>query len=527
MSLAAAPRSESALPNRPRPDPVLAGALRPIGGLPGRHARRTAGWWTPLRVLLALTLLTMVAAWAQKASCRDGVWVHDKQYAQVCYSDVIALYGSEGLAAGRTPYLDVPVEYPVGIGALMAVASAAARWWPEADRYPAFYGLTWIELTVAALVVVATTAGLAGRRRWDAAMVATAPGLLLAAMINWDLAAAALAGTAMLAWARRRPTLAGILLGLAIATKFYPGVFLVPLFALCLRTGRLRQWAITTGAAVGTLVLVTVPGYVAAPAFAIPADGAPVAVAPGAWSVLRTGGIDAFVAALAPHRGGGSNALLRFVELNTTRPADWGSVWFALAQLTGHPLDPVVPVGGAPGRLNAVVFLGLALTLAGVCALALLAPRRPRLPQLIFLALVGFLLTNKVYSPQYLIWLLPLAVLARPSWRAVLAWQATEVVAVVGVMYMLLGLSHPGPAPGAGLPTSGYLVTLLIRDAMVLVLAALVVRDVLAPERDLVRADGADDPAGGVLDGAADRWPASRRRAAGGTGAAAAGSVGR
>jgi len=30
------------------------------------------------------------------------------------------------------------------------------------------------------------------------------------------------------------------------------------------------------------------------------------------------------------------------------------------------------------------------------------------------------------------------------------------------------------------------------------------VRDVLAPEHDVVRAGGADDPAGGPLDGAAD-----------------------
>jgi hypothetical protein len=34
--------------------------------------------------------------------------------------------------------------------------------------------------------------------------------------------------------------------------------------------------------------------------------------------------------------------------------------------------------------------------------------------------------------------------------------------------------------------------------------AALVVRDVLQPERDVVRRDGVDDPAGGVLDGAPD-----------------------
>jgi hypothetical protein len=37
------------------------------------------------------------------------------------------------------------------------------------------------------------------------------------------------------------------------------------------------------------------------------------------------------------------------------------------------------------------------------------------------------------------------------------------------------------------------------------VLCGLVVRDILQPAHDVVRAGGADDPAGGVLSGAPDR----------------------
>ena len=489
----------------PPADPVVRGALRPLGGLPGRHAQPAVGWWTPLRVLFALTLLTMTLAWAQKAPCRDGLWAQDRQYRLLCYSDVIALYGSEGLVAGRTPYVDVPVEYPVGIGAVMAAASAAARWWPVAERYPAFYGLTWVEMAVAALALVWSTALLAGRRRWDAAMLALAPALVVHAMTNWDLAAAALAGLAMLAWARRRPVLAGVLLGLATATKLYPALFLVPLLALCLRADRLRSWALTAAASLATVVLACLPAYVAAPAFAAGPDGALVAVAPSAWSQLLAGGPGAFMAALAPHRGGGANALLRFVDLNRTRPANWDSLWFVLQHVTGHPLDRVGPIDGAPGRLNAAVFAGLLLTMAAVVVLALRAPRRPRLPQLYFLALVGFMLTNKVHSPQYVVWLLPLAVLARPSWPAFLAWQATEVLVLPAEWYFFVGLAHPGPYPGAGLPEGWFLLAVLARDAAMLSFAALVVRDIWAPERDRVRAVDVDDPAGGPLDGAPDR----------------------
>ena len=46
----------------------------------------------------------------------------------------------------------------------------------------------------------------------------------------------------------------------------------------------------------------------------------------------------------------------------------------------------------------------------------------------------------------------------------------------------------------------------LLRDIALLWIVVLVVRDVLVPARDVVRVGDRDDPAGGPLDGAADRW---------------------
>ena len=136
-----------------------------------------------------------------------------------------------------------------------------------------------------------------------------------------------------------------------------------------------------------------------------------------------------------------------------------------------------------------------------------MAPRRPRLPQLLFLVVAAFLLTNKVWSPQYSLWLLPLAVLARPSWRALLAWQVTECLVWVPRLLWFLGTG------AKGVDYEWFFGAVLLRDLAVLALAALVVRDVLRPELDIVRAPdrpgGAaeDDPAGGVLDWADDRGP--------------------
>ena len=59
--------------------------------------------------------------------------------------------------------------------------------------------------------------------------------------------------------------------------------------------------------------------------------------------------------------------------------------------------------------------------------------------QLAFLAVLAVLLTTKVWSPQYSIWLVPLVALARPRWRSNLLWQFSEIVVWVVTLLWLLG----------------------------------------------------------------------------------------
>ncbi len=67
-----------------------------------------------------------------------------------------------------------------------------------------------------------------------------------------------------------------------------------------------------------------------------------------------------------------------------------------------------------------------ALLCLGIAVLTLSAPRRPRLAQICFLALAAFMMTNKVWSPQFVLWLVPFAVLARPNWKPLALWQVAE-----------------------------------------------------------------------------------------------------
>src|SRR5215472_6694979 len=378
---------------RPQPRPGAAGAAPWRGRL-----ALIAGSTT---TLVAASLLGSTLGFVNKAACRSGDWnIFLKQFQAHCYTDIYPLYYGEGLSAGRVPYTQHPVEYPVLIGAAMQAVAWLVR--PINDPYirgREFFDATVVLLALFAVAGTLATAYLAGRsRRWTALLVALAPGLILASFINWDLIAMALVALGMAAWAARRQVVAGVLLGLAVATKFYPLVFFGPLLLLCLRSGRLRAFAVTAASAAVAWLAVNLPVAI---------------VAPVGWA--------------------------RFYGLSAGRAADWGSIWYYFE--TEH--WPVVGTFGIRSldTFSFVVFLaGCAL----IALIILAAPRRPRLPQVFFLVLAVFLLANKVWSPQYVIWLVPLVVLARPRVWAYAVWQAAEVGYFFAIWAYLITLLSAG-----------------------------------------------------------------------------------
>jgi hypothetical protein len=100
-------------------------------------------------------------------------------------------------------------------------------------------------------------------------------------------------------------------------------------------------------------------------------------------------------------------------------------------------------------------------------------------------------------------------VLARPRLWAYVVWQIAEVTYFFAIWaYLITIYTGTGQVPAAagGISQGVYFAAVLSRFAAVLILVALVVRDILHPEYDLVRAAGDDDPAGGVLENAPDRF---------------------
>ena len=418
---------------------------------------------------IGASALAALLGYAQKLPCSSGgAWnTYTGQFRDACYTDIYPLYYTEQLSAGKVPYYGHPVEYPVLMGWMMEAAAWAVQSVSVYNRGKDFYYVTAALLAVCLLAGVLATAAIAYREsdtaaRNTALLVALSPGMILAAYINWDLFAMALTAGGLAAWAARRTWLAGALLGLAVATKFYPLLLFGALFLVCLRAGKLR-----------------------------------------AFFQALAGGLIAWLVINLPVALTATSGWARFYAFSRSRGADWGSIWYLFEHYN-------LPVIGNPslGELNLISSAAFAVAAVGIVVLALAAPRRPRLPQLCFLLVASFLILNKVWSPQYVIWLIPLAVLARPRLWSYLLWQLAEVAYFLGIWgYFVYLYRTPGQGGYTGISDGWYFVILAARLLTLALLASTVVQDILQPERDQVRASTVhDDPAGGVVDGVPDRF---------------------
>jgi uncharacterized membrane protein len=488
-----------------RTDTIGAALSGVIGGPVGRHALiGRQRFLTPLRVMLIIALVFLALGYTTKAAClqttgtgtadqRVGNWQNQRAYYEMCYSDTVPLYTAELLNLGKFPYKSSWVEtdsdgkprkqydgniavrymeYPVLTGIYQYLSMALAKTYtavtklvsvPVIAEVVMFFNIAAFGLALAWLVTVWASARLAGARRvWDAAMVAASPILIFQVFTNFDALATAFATGALLAWARRKPWLAGALIGLGVAAKLYPLLLLVPLVILGVRTGRLREVGKTAIATVLAWLVVNLPV---------------MALFPRGWS--------------------------EFFRLNTRRGDDMDSLYNVVKSFTGWSgFDQNLGFWQPPTVLNTVTAVLFVACCVAITYITWTAKQRPRLVQIAFLVIAAFLLTNKVWSPQFSLWLVPLAVLALPHRRVLLAWMTIDALVWVPRMMFLYGEQN------RGLPEQWFTATVLLRDVAVIVLCALVIRQIYRPELDLVRCRGqVDDPSGGVFEFAPDAAP--------------------
>lgn len=425
-------------------------------GLPKtpRLSRRQLG------VLLAATVVGALLSVLAVQWCRINGWSDPDQHIHMCYSDFSLLFVERGLAEGLFPFVDdvaadQVMEYPV---LLVVVAGALAFLVPgeglSAERVLLFYDLNHLAVVICWIAVVIITAlSTAGSRRRDALLVALAPGIILTISINWDMWAVFLGAFALLLWGRGRSVWAGILLGLGAAMKLYPLFFLGAILVLCVRAGRLRSLTAVVVAGAASWLAVNLPFML---------------TQFEQWAT--------------------------FYRFSSERDVSFSSMWLAFTWL---PLD-----GAGFSVLSNGLFL---LCCLGIAYLGWAAPQRPRMAQLCFLIVASFILLGKVYSPQFVIWLIPLVALAYPRLRVFVIWQAVEVFHWVAVWMMSAKITSGGTfGEGHHVIEVAYGLGIVLHMAAVIWIMVLVIGDILHPERDTVRqahlrAGGSGDPLAGPV----------------------------
>ena len=376
------------------------------------------------RAIIVLALLASLISFAKFSSCESSGWATPDQYIHACYSYIPALFGERGLSKGDWAYSNGvdSVEYPVVTGTVMwALAQITPSGADAVNKY--FH----INIILIALLLILTSLIIFKLRPEFAYLYPLAPAGIASLYINWDLWAIISMVGAIYWFDRKKLDLSALALGVSISTKFMPIFLLFPIIFIFMRRNQLRQSLKYIVITVLTFAAINLPVYLTTP------EG---------W--------------------------LRFYQLNLSRGSDWGSLWYAL---TGLGIN--LP------NLN---YLSILLLLTGFAAIAIYIfelRNTPSLASLSFIVLATVMCASKVYSPQYALWLIPLAVIAlidKRDLHAFWIWQGAEV------MYHIAIWQHLASVTGAkfGLPLYGYALITLLRIAATIYLIATFVRRGLA-----------------------------------------------
>ena len=220
---------------------------------------------------------------------------------------------------------------------------------------------------------------------------ALAPAVIGSLFINWDLWAIPTMLLAIYWFYRNKYDYSAIALGISVATKFFPVLLLIPILVIAARAGRspIRYLSIFTG----TWLAVNLPVAITTPT--------------GWW---------------------------HFYKFNMERGPDWGSIWNSL-QIFGF----------TSGNTNFLALLGTLAILSWVVVYLFGLKTTPQLSEISFIVFASALILGKVYSPQYVLWLTALAVIAIKSKQTLITfwiWQVAELIYHIAIWQHLATVSQ-------------------------------------------------------------------------------------
>ena len=371
------------------------------------------------RALLALTILAALLSFTKFSHCEGTNWATPDQYIHACYSDLPSLFGERGMVDNKWPYTSDTnaVEYPVLTGLVMYATSFLAH---SPISYFNFNVFLLALLFIGLVFIVYRI------KPEFTYLLPVAPAMVASLYINWDLWAIITMMLAIYLFDRKQYTYSSLALAVSISTKFLPIFLLLPILFILWRSNQIRElvkYALTTGA---LWLAINLPFVLTTPT--------------GWW---------------------------RFYKLNMEREADWGSLWLAFSQL-----------GLGLANLNYLAVLLLLIGLTSFVIFLFELKHTPTLASVAFIVLAIVMLASKVYSPQYVLWLTPPAVIAlsnKKDLHAFWIWQIAETLYHVAIW------QHLALFTGAkfGLQQGGYATITLIRIAATIYLAWVLIKRAL------------------------------------------------
>ena len=359
-----------------------------------------------VRIVLALAILATVLSYFKFNHCEDNNFAGPDQYIHACYSDLPALFSERAFGQGEWAFSggDQAAEYPALQGLVMWATAQISS-----DSPITYFR---INIFLIALLFIASAFILYRIRPDLSYLYAIAPTGIAALFINWDLWAIVTMLLSIYWFDRKRETLSAVILAISIATKFFPIVLLLPVAIIFLRRqdirGAIRYIVLT----LSVFVAINIPFALTTPQ--------------GWW---------------------------RFYELNLERKADWGSLWYALSVL-----------GLDLAAINYLSILTLLIVITAVSIFLLQVERTLSLSESALYIFIGVMAVSKVYSPQFVLWLAPLVILALRDKRDLpwfWGWQIAEIgyhIAIWQHLALLTGATY-------GLSVKAYAVFILIRIA--------------------------------------------------------------
>ena len=372
------------------------------------------------RSFAAVVLLCALISFLKFNHCRSNDFTSPDNYVHACYTDIPALFSERGLNTNTFPYASQTnsIEYPpvIGIGNWLI-----SFFIPTDNSYKTFFDINAVIIVLLFLITAFVVRKIKPEYPY---LFPAAPAVIASLFINWDIWAVITALLAIYYFDQKKYEQSAIALGVSIATKFFPVVLLLPITIIFYRRQQIKQLA---------KYLFTCTLF---------------------WSAIN------LPIALLYFDG-----WWRFFKLNLERGEDFGSIWYALSLL-----DISIP------KVN-LIYIIISVTLFALFAKYLWQLNQtPTLAQVALFALVIFTTFSKVYSPQYILWLTPLAVIALQNSRQLITfwfWQTTEII------YHLAIWQYLALYAGAefGLPAGGYALATLLRVAGVGIFTYQLLRD--------------------------------------------------